>query len=305
MDSCIMTESNNQHTAPRTIVVASGKGGTGKTTVAANLAVLAARAGQRVAYLDCDVEAPNGAIFLQPAIAEEQEVTRAVPDVDADACVNCGLCGQICRFSAIVPLPTQVLIYPELCHGCSGCVRLCPAQAIHERPWPIGTLSRGAAGAVAFRQGRLNVGEAMSPPLIRAVKDAAPRDADLVVIDAPPGTACPAIETVRGADAAVLVTEPTPFGLNDLALAVEMTRMLDVPAAVVVNRAADDDRVHRFCAAEGVEVIAEIADDRRVAEAYSRGELLCDAVPQYAAAFEQVLARLPGYAPAGMEDGNR
>ncbi len=276
---------------PIRLAVASGKGGTGKTTVATNLAHLAGLVGWDVAYLDCDVEEPNGALFLQPDFGEDQPVLAAVPEVDADACTGCGQCGKICQFSAIIAMGRTVLTFPELCHGCGGCWTVCPSGAIRQGTRPVGVLQSGQAGAVRFVQGVLNVGEAMSPPVIRAVKRAAPRT-QLTVADCPPGTSCPAIEALRGNDYALLVTEPTPFGLHDLRLAVETVRQVGMPLGVVVNRAGDDDRVHRYCRDEGIAILAEIPDDRAVAEAYSRGQLACEATETCRRAFEGLLAKV-------------
>jgi MinD superfamily P-loop ATPase len=274
------------------VAVASGKGGTGKTTVATNLAWVAATCGRSVSYVDCDVEEPNGHLFLAPEWRADQVVTRPVPQVDEARCTHCGKCGEICQFSAIAPLDVTVLVFPELCHGCGGCRLVCPAGAIREVPREIGMLRIGHAEQIRFTSGLLNVGEAMSPPLIRQVKAAAPQ-ADLTLIDAPPGTSCPVIEAVRGVDFVLLVTEPTPFGLNDLRLAVDMTRALGLPMGVVINRADSGDReTRRYARAEGLPVLAEIPDDRRVAEAYSRGELAGKILPSYRRVFQRLLARL-------------
>jgi MinD superfamily P-loop ATPase len=274
------------------IAIASGKGGTGKTTVATNLAYLAAEKGRTVAYLDCDVEEPNGHIFLQPEIDAERPIEKLVPEIDPARCTHCGRCAQVCRYGAIASLPQQTMIFAELCHSCGGCVLACPADAIHEKPRPIGQLRVGRSGAVRFAEGLLNVGEAMSPPAIRAVKAAAPA-AELTILDAPPGTSCPVIETVRGCDRVVLVTEPTPFGLCDLTLAVEMIRAMSVPFAVVINRAdAGDDRVRQYCDRQRIPVLAEIPDSRAVAESYSRGQLVCQTVPALRNRIAALLARL-------------
>ena len=227
------------------IAIASGKGGTGKTTVATNLAYVASRNGQSVAYLDCDVEEPNGHIFLKPEITDRKPVGSLIPQVDAEKCTLCGECGEICQYSAIVRVGEKVLVYPELCHGCGGCSLVCPADAITEVSREIGVLETGRAGAIQFAQGLLNVGEAMSPPVIRAVKSTA-FQADLTIVDAPPGTSCPVIEAVRGADFVILVTEPTPFGFHDLKLAVEMVRVLKLPFGVVINRAGLDGTKRPF-----------------------------------------------------------
>ncbi len=274
------------------IAVSSGKGGTGKTTVATNLAVTASRAGRTVGYLDCDVEEPNGALFLKPQVSETRPVNVSIPKLDPDKCNGCGQCGKICQYSAIIAMNKQVLIFPELCHGCAGCWLVCPTGAITESHRQTGQLELGLAGGVHCVGGLLNIGEAMSPPVIAAVKDAAP-DVEFLVIDSPPGTSCPVIESVRGSDFVLLVTEPTPFGLNDLKLAVEMVRALKLPLAVVINRAdVGDGQTRRYCQHQRIDVLAEIPDDRQVAEAYSRGEIACDAIPKYRNLYGDLLTEL-------------
>jgi MinD superfamily P-loop ATPase len=271
------------------IAIASGKGGTGKTTVATNLARIASRNGRSIAYLDCDVEEPNGHVFLNPEITDRKAVGSLIPSVDIETCNLCGACGVICQYSAIVRVGEKVLVYPELCHGCGGCSLVCPADAIAEVSREIGVLEIGRAGAVHFVHGVLNIGEAMSPPLIRAVKSAG-LQADLTIADAPPGTSCPVIEAVRGADFVVLVTEPTPFGFHDLKLAVEMVRALRLPFGVVVNRAGLGGMdTHAYCTAQRIPILQEIPDDRELAEAYSRGEMACDALPKYESVFAGLL----------------
>ena len=271
------------------IAIASGKGGTGKTTVATNLTYVASRNGQSVAYLDCDVEEPNGHIFLKPEITNRRPVGNLIPQVDTEKCTLCGECGEICRFSAIVRVGEKVLVYPELCHGCGGCSLVCPVDAITEVSREIGVLETGRAGAIQFAQGVLNVGEAMSPPLIRAVKSTA-FQADLTIADAPPGTSCPVIEAVRGADFVILVTEPTPFGFHDLKLAVEMVRVLKLPLGVVINRTGlDGTDIRSYCTTRRIPILQEIPDDRKLAEAYSRGVMACEALPEYQAMFAGLL----------------
>ncbi|MBN1420617.1 MAG: ATP-binding protein [Planctomycetes bacterium] len=258
------------------LAIASGKGGTGKTTLAVNLA---RSVPPPVQLLDCDVEEPNAYLFLRPEIRGRESVGVPVPVVDESACDACGACGAFCEYHAIVSLRTKPLIFPELCHGCGGCAKVCPAGAIAEVEREIGVVETGGCDGIAFVQGRLNVGEAMAPPLIRAVK----RRVDpsvLSIIDCPPGTSCPVIVTLRDCDYAILVTEPTPFGLHDLTLAAAAVRELGLPFGIVINRAdAGDDRVVRYARAEGIPVLLEIPDDRAIAEAYARGELAVDVRP--------------------------
>jgi MinD superfamily P-loop ATPase len=274
------------------IAVASGKGGTGKTTVATNLVYVASDNGQSTAYLDCDVEEPNGHIFLKPAITSSKPVGNLIPTVDEEKCIHCGKCGEICQYSAIVCIGEKVLVYPELCHACGGCSLVCPVEAISEVPREMGKLETGNAGSVRFVQGLLNIGEAMSPPVIKAVKASAP-ETDLVIVDAPPGTSCPVIESIRNCDFVLLVTEPTPFGLNDLKLAVEMVRVLELPFGIVINRADIGDReVQRYCRQNRIKVFAEIRDDRKIAEAYSRGDMICEVLPDYKPIFKTLLKEI-------------
>lgn len=273
-----------------TIAVASGKGGTGKTTVSVNLACAAAEAGHEVFYLDCDVEEPNGHLFLKPSLGRRYPVHIPVPVVDEKKCTGCGACGDICQYSAILCIKNHVLTFEKMCHGCGGCLLVCPAGAISERSREIGVVEEGHVRQIAFVHGRLQVGEAMSPPLIRAVR-AAGQHGTFNIIDAPPGTSCPVITTVRGADFVLLVTESTPFGLNDLGLAIDLMRELGLPHAVVVNRSDSGNTLAvDFCRQRGVKILAEIPDDRKVAEAYSRGGMAFTTVPGYRDCFSGLLA---------------
>lgn len=271
------------------IAVASGKGGTGKTTVATNLARVAADQGAQVGYVDCDVEEPNGHIFLKPRIQTATSVTVPVPIVDEDKCTACGKCAEICQYNAIALLGETVLTFPNLCHGCGGCLLVCPSDAITEDRRDVGVVEEGTSDGISFVHGRLRVGEAMAPPVIREVKRRISGHG-LTIIDAPPGTSCPVIKAVRGADYVILVTEPTPFGLNDLKLAVEMLRALELPFGVVVNRSdIGDEAVFDYCTCESIGILARIPDDRRIAEAYSRGRLVVGFVPTYAEVFSSLL----------------
>jgi MinD superfamily P-loop ATPase len=275
------------------IAIASGKGGTGKTTVATNLAWVASRNGRKVAYLDCDVEEPNGHIFLKPEITDRKPVGDLIPHVETEKCTLCGKCGEICQYSAIVCVGQKVLVYPEMCHGCGGCWLVCPTGAITEVSREMGTLETGRAGPIQFAHGLLNVGEVRAIPVIQAVKSAVKStdfQADLSIVDAPPGTSCPVIESVRDADLVVLVTEPTPFGFHDLKLAVETVQALKLPCGVVINRAGlGGQEIHAYCAARRIPILAEIPDDRKLAEAYSRGVMACDALPEYQSVFTGLL----------------
>ncbi len=275
------------------IAVASGKGGTGKTTVVTNLAWLLKSEG--VTLLDCDVEEPNSALFLRPKWEESNSFRQFVPEVDLEKCTYCGQCSQLCQFGAIITVKENILVFPELCHSCLGCKRICPVDAIGDGERELGTVSVGRAGAIRFVQGELRIGEAQAPPLIREVKlrGIVPARKNVVLIDSPPGTSCPVIEAVKGSDLVVLVTEPTPFGLHDLKLAVEMVRTLKLRCGLVINRSTIGDRkVWSYCQEENIPILLEIADDRRIAEVYSRGELVVEALPEYRKAFRHLYQQI-------------
>lgn len=260
------------------ISVASGKGGTGKTTVATNLACTVSGS---VQLLDCDVEEPNAHLFMKPAFQSEDRVYTMVPAVDQKRCSGCRRCAEICRYSAIALVGGKVLTFPELCHGCGGCLEVCPEQAITEGGRELGTIECGHSRGVGFIHGRLRVGEAMAPPLIRQVRARADV-ASVTIIDAPPGTSCPVIAAMRGADFVLMVTEPTPFGLHDLKLAVEAVQTLNIPCGLVINRAdLGYDGVHAYARREGLPVLLEIPFAREIAAAYSQGELLIEVMPEW------------------------
>jgi MinD superfamily P-loop ATPase len=267
------------------ISVASGKGGTGKTTIATSLAAVL---GSRAQLIDCDVEEPNCHILMKPVIKTSEVVNLSVPVVDQERCTLCGKCGEVCRFSAILVIGDQVLTFPELCHGCGGCWLLCPEKAIREGSRELGVLETGFAGPVEFVHGVLRVGEAMSPPLIRAVKAKINRDR-IAILDAPPGASCPVINTVSGSDFIIMVTEPTPFGLHDLSIAVDAVTQLGIPLGVVLNRAdIGDVQIQSFCRQEGIPILAQIPHDRKIAEGYARGDLLVASAPEYISAVAEI-----------------
>ncbi len=287
------------------IAIASGKGGTGKTTVAVSLALTIAGRGEPVTYVDCDVEEPNGHIFLKPRIDRVQSVGVPVPIVSNELCTYCGECANVCQYGAIASLPQTTITFPELCHGCGGCRLICPTEAITEGQREIGTVEYGTAGAVSFIGGRLRVGEAQSPPLIRAVLDGLPTNGT-AIIDAPPGTSCPVVAAVKGADYVLLVTEPTPFGLHDLKLAVDMLREVGRPCGVVVNRAGiGDHEVERFCALENIEILLNIPDRRQIAEAYSRGVPAIEGMPDLRHSFAELMDKVTSNARSAMEVAGR
>lgn len=271
------------------ITVASGKGGTGKTTVATNLAVAV---GEGATLLDCDVEEPNVHLFLNPESVTTTPVTTMVPVVDQELCVQCGACSEVCQFSAITLVAGELFAFPNMCHSCGGCVMACPSGALTEGSRELGVLEQGSYKDISLISGRLKVGEAMSPPLIERVKEAAD-GRELVIVDAPPGTSCPVIAAMGGTHYVVLVTEPTPFGLNDLKLAVEAVRVLGMPFGIVINRAdSGDDRVVRYAEEEGIEILMSIPYSRKVAEYYARGRLLVEAMPEMAASFAGMVDKI-------------
>lgn len=256
------------------VAIASGKGGTGKTTIAVTLAAEYIAAGKLVALLDCDVEEPNANLFLKTDIRITETIYTPVPRVDEDNCTGCGKCEEACNFNAIVLIKERPLVLPDMCHSCGGCVRACPEKVIYEVQKEIGTIEEGYGDGIVYAGGRLKIGQPIAPPLIRALKNYC-FSADIRIIDAPPGTSCPAVESLRESDCVILVTEPTPFGLNDLKLAVGVVRRLEIPFGIVINRSdIGDNCVVDYCLAEEIPVLASIPHSRRIAESYSRGDVI-------------------------------
>lgn len=270
------------------IAVASGKGGTGKTTISVNLALSIGNA----QVLDADVEEPNANVFLHTDISEKNDVLVSIPEINENICTFCGKCSEFCAYNALAVVPKKVLVFPELCHSCKGCELVCPVDAVSWKNRSIGTVSKGTAGDVLFAQGELNIGEAMATPVIRAVK----RELDpsrTVIIDAPPGTSCPMMEAVEDADYVLLVTEPTPFGLHDLKLAVEVVRLLHKPFGVIINQdGIGDKKVDMYCQQEHIPILLRIPHDKTIASHYSNGEAFVNHMPSYKKDFKDLYERI-------------
>jgi MinD superfamily P-loop ATPase len=273
------------------ISVASGKGGTGKTLVATSLA-LSLKDIQKVQLLDCDVEEPNDHVFMKPAIIRSEAVNVPIPSVDEQSCTHCGKCGEICAFNAIAVTKQIVLIFPELCHGCGACSYLCPQKSITEVANRIGAIEIGNADGIGFVYGKLDIGQAMALPIIRKVKNLAD-SSKVVIIDASPGTSCPVVEAVKNSDFCLLVTEPTPFGLNDLMLAVETVRQLGIPCGIILNRAGvGDKKTEEYCLRESLPIMLTIPFDTGIASFYSRGTPLVEGMPQFKNSFIELFDKI-------------
>ncbi len=278
------------------ISIASGKGGTGKTTVATNLAL---SLGKGTRLLDCDVEEPNAHLFLYPEITETEDISTFIPVINDELCTACKKCSEICRFRALAVVKGTVLVFPELCHSCGGCVEVCPEGAIAEGKRILGVMESGHCGELGFSQGRLRVGEAMSPPLIKKVRSNH-NGAKNIIIDAPPGTSCPVIAAMKGSDFVLMVTEPTPFGLHDLKLAVEAVKILGIPSGLIINRSdIGDDRVTDYAGQEGLPILMEIPFDRKIAEAYSCGKPIVEIMPEWKNEFRTLYRRIEKLVQAG------
>ncbi len=273
------------------ISVASGKGGTGKTLVATSLA-FALKDREQVQLLDCDVEEPNDHILLKPDITGSESVYILVPEVDKEKCTYCGKCAQVCVYHAITVLGEHVLTFPQLCHGCGACSYLCPENAITERGRENGIVEWGHSDSIEFAHGKLNIGEAMPATVIRKVKEQAHNNG-VVIVDAPPGTSCPVVESIKSSDFCILVTEPTPFGLNDLMLAVETVRELNIPFGVVLNRVGIEYKdVEKYCVEENIPIMLTIPLDIEIARLYSKGVTLVEGIPLWKSSFIEVFNKI-------------
>lgn len=273
------------------ITVSAGKGGTGKTTVAVNLA-LALEESHPVEFFDCDVEEPDAGIFLKPDIKNSEPVTIEIPEVSEDVCTYCGNCSEFCEFNAIATFSENVLVYPELCHGCGLCSRVCPVDAISERSKVIGKIRSGTAASIDYYEGDLTIGEPMATPIIGEMKKRVTQE-KISILDSPPGTACPVIESLHGSDFALLVTEPTPFGLHDLKLSVKVARDMNIPVGVIINRDGIGDKsVEDYCESQGLPVLMNIPNDRNIAELYSNGVPFVNQFEDWKGRFNQLFDKI-------------
>ncbi len=270
------------------ISIASGKGGTGKTTIATSLALSISNA----QILDCDVEEPNSHIFIKPKIKKKEPVFIPVPKIDDSKCIYCGKCAQVCVYNAIAVLNNKTLVFPNLCHGCGSCSYFCPQGAIKEVNKEIGCVEAGNKDELQFIHGKLNLGEMMAPPLINAVKKYINLD-KTTIIDAPPGTSCPVITAIKDTDFVILVTEPTPFGLNDLILAVEVVRILNIPFGVIINRSDLGSKdTDNYCKVENIPILMQVPFKKEIAMAYSKGIPVAEALPEYKKSFQKLFRNI-------------
>ena len=269
------------------IAILSGKGGTGKTTVSTNLAkVMGCR------YVDCDVEEPNGAIFLKPNITETRDIQIPIPIIDEEKCTGCKKCVDICQFNALALVKQNVMLFEKLCHGCGACTIICPVSAISEQGRSVGKIDIGKYEDNEFFSGTLNISEPMAGPIISQLKHLI--DDNPTIIDCSPGSSCNVVKAVQDADYAILVTEPTAFGLHDLKIAVELVRKMSIPFGIIINRVSEDDNlISRYCDNENITILGTIPFDRKIAVLYSYGSLLIED-KTYKQIFEDISANLQG-----------
>lgn len=273
------------------ISVASGKGGTGKTLVATSLA-LSLKDDYRVQILDCDVEEPNDHIFIKPIITHNEHVNIMIPQIDENTCTYCGECANVCAYHAISVFPNNILVFPNLCHGCGACSYLCPQKAISEKERSIGTIESGYTNGIDFVHGKLDIGEAMATPIVKKVKEKANNNS-IIIIDVAPGTSCPVVEAIKGSDFCILVTEPTPFGLNDLILAVSLVKRLGILCGIVINRSeTTNDVIEDYCLEHDLPLLMTIPLDLQIAHLYSNGVALVTGIPQWKTKFTELYSQI-------------
>jgi len=276
------------------IAIASGKGGTGKSTIATNLSYLLSKKFENICLLDCDVEEPNCHIFMKPEFNYEEKIYVPIPKINTEKCIACGKCAEVCQYNALAFVKDKVLIFEELCHGCGSCSLICPTGAIDEAGREVGVIESGTAQGFKFMHGKSRISEAMSPPLIKAVKDYGDKqNCEIQLLDCPPGTSCPVISAVEGVDFAVMVTEPTPFGLYDLRLAVDVMRKMELNFGIVINRSCENDiLIENYAKEENIEIITKVPDERKIAECYSQGELIIKKFPEYEECFKPLIEKV-------------
>lgn len=275
------------------ITIASGKGGTGKTTISTNLTSYIASMGNKVVLSDLDVEEPNSALFLNPELLHTQIANKMVPSWEKEDCTLCGECAKNCNFNAIVSMPTEILVFPELCHSCYACSELCPTDSLPMRPTRIGEIKEFQAKDFPFVEGRLDLGQEMSVPLIAQTIEYTSKKytKHIKIFDAPPGTSCPVIEASRGSNFVILITEATPFGLNDLILAVETMRVLKQKFGVIINRHGIGDKsVEEYCQKENIPIITKVKNDKEVAKLYSKGELIYEKIEHFKDSLDEIIS---------------
>ena len=274
------------------ITIASGKGGTGKTTISTNLSSYIANMGSSVVLADLDVEEPNSALFLQTKLMHTQTSNKMVPAWEKADCTLCGECAKNCNFNAIVAMPSEILVFKELCHSCYACSELCPTDSLPMTPTRIGEIKEFQADGFAFIEGRLDLGQEMAVPLIAQTIEYASEKypKHIKIFDAPPGTSCPVIEASRGSDFVILITEATPFGLNDLVLAVETMRVLNQKFGVIINRhGIGDDGVEKYCLKDNIPIITKVKNDKEVAKLYSKGELIYEKIEHFKDSLDDIV----------------
>jgi MinD superfamily P-loop ATPase len=277
------------------IAVASGKGGTGKTTIATSLALALSNYGLSTICIDCDVEAPNAHIFIKPFLDQEKAVSLSIPQVDLNLCTACGRCAEVCQFHAIVVLGGEPLVFPQLCHGCGSCTLECPEKAITEIPKILGWMASGKVSTnLHFAHGKLKIGEPMAVPVINQLKEWQDfSKADIVILDSPPGASCPVVASIRGSDFVLLVTEPTPFGLHDLKQAVQLSKELKIPVGVIINREGIGDcGVENYCIEADLPILMRIPFDWEIGEGLARGKTLLEVFPKYQQQFLDLYQRI-------------
>ncbi|MDI6600797.1 MAG: ATP-binding protein [Thermoanaerobacteraceae bacterium] len=270
------------------ISILSGKGGTGKTFASTNLV----RVLPNATYIDCDIEEPNGRIFLNPIIEDISDVYTKVPLIDDNRCERCGICSKVCRFGALINLGREILILDHLCHSCEACYEMCPMNAITMANRKIGEISTGVSRGIDFIEGRLNPGEPSGVPIIKQINILI-KSIELSIVDSPPGTSCSVVNTIEDSDLCILVTEPTPFGLHDLKLAVELVKEMDIPMAVIINKSGSDNQIiYNYCMKNDIKVLMEIPYDKKIAELYSRGTLIAEADSTYEKMFVDLAEKI-------------